>query len=231
MFPYDAYCVIDYGFKYRDFKHLPKEIGKLINLRTLKFGCFENLEDLPNEIGQLRKLQKLIIGNGNGCQMNIKIPSSIGNLKNLKELVLYGAIDPSVIGHEDIPKENINELPKEFASLSNLERLNLGRNSLQSIPSQIASLKKLKILNLEFNDIHEIPEFISDLTELQELKLNDNHYIKIPKCFTKFNKLKLDLGNCSLKKVEQTNLIKQFPNITFLFKNYYYGSDENEDAN
>ena len=65
-------------------KHLPPQLGNLSNLVELHISCLENLEDLPSEIGKLEKLEKLIIDNGDGCQMNISLPESIGNLSNLK---------------------------------------------------------------------------------------------------------------------------------------------------
>jgi hypothetical protein len=75
-------------------KHLPPKLGALINLKELEMSCLENLEDIPVEIGQLEKLEKIIIDTGDGCQMNVSIPASIGELTNLKVLRLYGALDP-----------------------------------------------------------------------------------------------------------------------------------------
>src|SRR5438270_4295903 len=124
-------------------KHLPSQLGTLINLVELDISCLENLEDLPNEIGNLEKLEKLIIDNGNGCQMNISLPESIGNLSNLKVLRLYGALDPT--------DSKVKSLPGTIGKLQNLEELDLGRNRIKSIPSQIASLQKLKRLALDHN--------------------------------------------------------------------------------
>ncbi len=112
-------------------KHLPSDIGKLINLKELEICCLENLEDLPVEIGNLHSLEKLIINQGNGCLMNISIPSCIGNLSNLKELNLYGALDYDYYReqlHIDStnPQFRIKELPQTVANLQNLEILDLG---------------------------------------------------------------------------------------------------------
>lgn len=52
-------------------KHLPPELGKLVNLKKLEIACLEKLEDLPAEIGNLKKLEYLILDNGNGCVMNV----------------------------------------------------------------------------------------------------------------------------------------------------------------
>src|SRR5436309_11715866 len=61
-------------------KHLPSQFGTLVNLVELDISCLESLEDLPNEIGNLTKLEKLIIDNGDSCQMNISLPESMDNL-------------------------------------------------------------------------------------------------------------------------------------------------------
>ncbi len=222
----------DLGERYSDSKHLPSQLGTLINLKILEFACLENLEDIPTEIGQLKKLEKLIIDNGNGCRMNISIPSSIGQLQNLKELKLYGAIDPREIGNCDttIPQSKIKSLPREIANLKSLEVLDLGRNGLQSVPPQIAYLNKLKILRLDWNDVQEIPDFISNLTNLQEISINGNHRIvKLPNSLRNFKKLNVFMGDDCVKLKDQKELKSSFPNIVFSFESEYDQSPECEE--
>src|SRR5438046_3640757 len=145
-------------------KHLPSQVGALINLVELDISCLENLEDLPSEIGNLKKLEKLIIDNGNGCQMNISVPESIGDLSNLKVLRLYGALDPTPSDtNEPIPRSKVKSLPGTIGKLQNLEELDLGRNSIKSIHSLITSIQKLKRLALDHNDIDELPAFVGNL--------------------------------------------------------------------
>ncbi|HEX7956366.1 MAG TPA: hypothetical protein VF508_05445, partial [Pyrinomonadaceae bacterium] len=79
-------------------KHLPPGLGKLVNLEALEMACLESLEDLPAEIGELRKLEELILDNGNGCSMNVSLPRSVGRLENLRVLRLYGALDGRDVG-------------------------------------------------------------------------------------------------------------------------------------
>src|SRR5438874_5212752 len=94
-------------------KHLSSQLGTLMNLVEFDISCLENLEDLPSEIGDLKKLEKLIIDNGNSCQMNISLPESIGNLSNLKVLSLYGAIDTREIDSDKpTPPSKIKSLPR-----------------------------------------------------------------------------------------------------------------------
>ena len=81
-----------------EMKHLPARLGTLVNLEALEIACLEKLEDLPEEIGALRKLEELVIDNGNGCSMNVALPPSIGRLESLRVLRLYGALDGRDLG-------------------------------------------------------------------------------------------------------------------------------------
>jgi hypothetical protein len=220
-----------YTLNYQDIKHLPAGIGTLKNLKILELHCLQNLEDLPVEIGQLSNLEKIDIDNGNGCQMNISIPSSIGQLKQLKELILYGALDPRDISRNDsIAPSKINKLPNEIGNLSNLEILDLGRNGIQEIPIQIKTLLNLRILRLDYNDIHAVPSFISRLKNLKELHICANGKVKIPDSLSEFESLKLYLGNACLTFKDQEKLRNRFPKIEFNFDNEYMDANANEQA-
>src|SRR5437870_10387164 len=212
-------------------KHLPSQLCTLISFVELDTPCLENLEDLPSEIGYLRKLEKIIIYNGNSCQMNISLPESIGNLSNLKVLRLYGAIDPREIGSDKAtPPSKVKSLPGTIGKLQNLEVLDLGRNGIKGIPSQIASLQKLKRLALDYNDIHELPPFVGNLKNLQELSVCANGGIKLPKSLSNLNGLKIFMGNNYLKIKDQEKLRGLFPKATFSFENEYDDSAANEET-
>ncbi len=214
-----------------EMRHLPSRLGTLINLEVLEISCLEKLEDLPDEIGKLQKLKELIVDNGNGCQMNISIPASIGQLENLKVLRLYGALDAREIGSEkptDRPK--VKSLPDEIAKLQNLEDFDLGRNGLQSVPVQIASLHKLKKLGLDFNDIHAIPSFVGDLKNLRELSLNSNGGVTLPQSLAALKGLKVYMGNNALKLKDQKKLRSRFPGIVFSFENEFDDTVANEES-
>ena len=205
-------------------KHLPSQLGTLINLVELDISCLETLEDLPSEMGNLKKLEKLIIDNGNSCQMNISLPESIGDLSNLKVLRLYGAID------RETPPSKVKSLPGTIGKLQNLEVLDLGRNGIKGIPSQIASLQKLKRLALDYNEIHELPAFVGNLKNLQELSVCANGGIKLPKSLSNLNELKIFMGNNHLKIKDQEKLRGLFPKATFSFENEYDDSAANEET-
>ena len=70
-----------------------------------------------------------------------QLPTSIGKMKNLKELYLW--------------KNNLTTLPDMFAKLSNLQILSLSNNQFTQIPSVLNKLPNLKyvyIKGLSFSD-------------------------------------------------------------------------------
>ena len=211
-------------------KHLPSKLGSLINLKELEISCLENLEELPVEIGQLKKLEKLIIDNGNGCQMSISIPASIGELSNLKVLRLVGALGPRE-SEPGVPVagSETKKLPATIAKLQNLQELDLGRNSLKSVPAEIASLKKLEKLGLDYNNIHEIPASFGELSNLKKLSVASNEVLKLPESLSKIPALEIVMGNNHLTLKEQDDLRRRFPKATFNFENEYDDGAANEE--
>ena len=211
-------------------RHLPARLGTLVNLRALEISCLENLEDLPEEIGRLRKLEELIIDNGNGCRMNVSLPTSTGRLENLKVLRLYGALDPreDALG-EPARRAASKRLPATLANLRRLEELDLGRNGIRSVPAQVASLRNLKRLGLDYNAIREVPPFVGELKNLEELSLRANGGVRLPQSLSKIKGLRVALGNNALKLRDQQTLRRRFPNLVFSFDNEFDDSAANEE--
>lgn len=204
-------------------KRLPSRLGTLVNLEVLSFGCLEALEALPEEIGNLRKLEELIIDNGNGCSMSVSLPRSIGKLENLRVLRLYGAIERG-------ERRKIESLPGTIANLRRLEVLDLGRNGLEAVPPQIAALSNLKTLRLEYNSLRAIPAFIGDFKNLKELSLDANENIaNLPASLLKLKGLRISMGNNSLKLKDQKSLRSRFPRLVFSFENEFDDSRANEE--
>jgi Leucine-rich repeat (LRR) protein len=210
-------------------RHLPARLGELVNLEALELSCLEKLEDLPEEIGRLRKLEELIIDNGNGCTMNVSLPRSIGRLSSLRVLRLYGALDASETGEDGTERRGRSKrLPDTLADLQSLEELDLGRNGLRAVPPQVASLRRLRKLALDYNAIHEIPSFVGDLTSLRELSLHSNGGVRLPASLARLKGLRVSLGNNKLTLREQRRLRASFPNAVFSFKNEYDDDTANE---
>ena len=186
----------------------------------LELACLEKLQDLPNELGRLRKLEELIIDNGNGCAMNVSLPRSIGQLANLRVLRLYGALDPRGVGPGETNGPT-KPLPATLANLHRLEELDLGRNGIRFVPPQIAKLYQLKKLGLDYNNLREIPAFVGDLLNLEELSLNSNGGVRLPQSLARVKGLQVQMGNNKLTLKDQRLLRSCFPNITFSFENEF----------
>jgi Leucine-rich repeat (LRR) protein len=213
-----------------ELKHLPARLGTLVNLETLELACLEKLEDLPEEIGALGKLRELVIDNGNGCSMNVRLPRSVGRLESLRVLRLYGALDGRDPGAEEgAPAPVSKPLPETLANLSRLEELDLGRNGLTAVPTQVGELRGLKKLGLDYNDIRVLPSFVGNLTGLRELSLNSNGGVKLPDSLASVKGLRIFMGNNKLTLLEQRRLRTRFPAAVFNFENEYDDDAANEE--
>lgn len=213
----------------QELKHLPARVGTLVNLETLELACLEKLEDLPEEIGTLGKLRELVIDNGNGCSMNVRLPRSVGRLENLRVLRLYGALDGRDIGEGDARANKSKPLPETLGNLSKLEELDLGRNGLEAVPQQVGGLRGLKKLGLDYNDIHVLPSFVGNLSGLRELSLNSNGGVKLPDSLAGLKGLKIFMGNNRLTLREQRSLRARFPSAVFNFENEFDDDAANEE--
>lgn len=213
-----------------EMKHLPARMGTLVNLEALELACLEKLEDLPEEIGALRKLQELVIDNGNGCSMNVRLPRSIGRLDNLRVLRLYGALDGRDLDAEERARKSSSKpLPDTLANLSKLEDLDLGRNGIRAVPAQVGSLRGLKKLGLDYNEIRKLPAFVGNLTHLEELSLRSNGGVRLPDSLANLKRLRIYMGNNKLTLLEQKRLRTRFPDAMFNFENEYDDAAANEE--
>jgi Leucine-rich repeat (LRR) protein len=214
--------------EYPEAKHLPQGLGRLSNLEALEIACLEKLEDLPEELGQLGKLRELIVDNGNGCSMNVRLPRSIGRLSGLRVLRLYGALDPRDL--ENNRPGRSKALPETLADLQQLEELDLGRNGLRAVPPQVAQLRGLKRLALDYNEIRQLPSFVGDLPNLEELSLNANGGVALPQSLAQRKGLKVFMGNDRLTLAAQKRLRARFPLAVFSFENEYDDDAANQEA-
>ncbi|MDM8561450.1 hypothetical protein [Candidatus Parabeggiatoa sp. HSG14] len=117
---------------------------------------------IPESIGKLRNLKSLDLW---GNQLSGPIPESIGNLENLKNLDLA-----------------INKLsgpiPESIGNLENLKSLDLKNNQLSGpIPESIGNLGNLTELDLKSNQLSgPIPESIGNLDNLTRLYVSGNKF-------------------------------------------------------
>jgi len=197
------------------------EIGQHTDLEVLEIHCLESLEALPDAIGTLTRLKELNLDNGNGCGMNPRLPESIGNLRALEKLVLYGAQDPRAGG-----PSTRHGFPRSMSQLQNLRYLDLGRNGLAEIPSFVGDLAKLEEFRFEFNmNLKAVPAFFSRLRALTTLKLNGNELDGLPDVLNTLPRLKrISLGNnCRITQnaARRKELTRRFPNVTFDFEDAF----------
>ncbi|KAI3443259.1 Protein kinase domain-containing protein [Psidium guajava] len=170
-----------------EFSLLPKWVGKLRRLKTLKFFANE-LNLFPNELGSLVGLECL--------QVKISPPGLNGlalhKLEGLKELELSKALRrPSVF-----------PLLGEIAQLKCLTRLSVCHFSIRCLPPEIGCLNKLEYLDLSFNKMKSLPNEISYLNSLTSLKVANNKLVELPSDLSSLRRLEvLDLSNNRLTSV------------------------------
>jgi len=179
----DSICklnsLIELKLTYNDIKSVPNCLDNLSSLKKLILQS-NYLTSLPSEIFDIKTLEYIDLSYNDN--MEGEIPSSIGNLKNLK----YCKIDNC----------SITKIPKEIGNCESLEELDLSDNAIKELPSEIGNLKKLEILNLGFNSIKKIPKEIGNLQNLKILSLHHNYFSEIPS----------ELGNLkNLKELELHN--------------------------
>ncbi|KAL8557715.1 hypothetical protein ACS0TY_004986 [Phlomoides rotata] len=136
-------------------KELPREIKNLIHLRLLELSRNKSLKELPKEIGNLIQLRHLIIKKNDSLK---ELPSEIGNLIHLRRLNLQ-------------KNQSLKGLPKEIGNLIQLRHLIIGKNdSVKELPSEIGNLIHLRCLDVGWNKLlRQLPDSICRLHELQTL--------------------------------------------------------------
>nr|TKS01916.1 putative disease resistance protein RGA1 [Populus alba] len=169
----------------RKLKELPRDIGKLINLRQLDVGCYldddlcENLEYMPRGIGKLTSLQTL------SCFVAAKNRSSksvmIGGLDELSALnKLRGRLEITVKGYEGsscisefegaklIDKEYLQSLTVKWdIGMDNISDIDLYGQMLRSLQPN-SSLQELKVRG--YKGIR-FPHWLSELSNLVSIHL------------------------------------------------------------
>ena len=138
-------------------------LGHVTELRLYNNGL---IGEIPVELGQLSNLRILLLYGTFGNGLIGEIPVELGQLSNLRILLLYGTFGNELIG----------EIPVELSQLSNLEELNLSANDLSGeIPAELGQLSNLTELELYANDLSgEMPAELGQLSNLKRLILFGN---------------------------------------------------------
>ena len=145
--------------------NVPQELRNL-GVRNMNITSLDlenrNLTNLPSSIGKLKKLEELILA----ANDLTSLPSSIGNLKKLE---FFGSGD-----------NRLNSLPESIGKLTKLGDLKLSSNNLESVPRQIGNLKNLTSLGLAANKLTSIPKEIGKLKKLEIIFLGFNKLTSLP---------------------------------------------------
>ena len=115
---------------------------------------------IPPELGNLTNLKVLILSSN---ELSGTIPPELSNLTNLEQLSLWG-------------NQLSGTIPSELGNLSNLTELSLSTNQLNGrIPPELGNLINLEGLHLWANQLSgPIPSELGNLSSLIELNLSSN---------------------------------------------------------
>ncbi|XP_075648064.1 TMV resistance protein N-like [Castanea sativa] len=162
-------------------KNLVRLPNTVFNLKLVGFinlhGC-SKLDRLPENLGNAESLMELVLSK----TAIRKVPSSIGLLKNLKQLFIFGCkgLSSNKLWYELLPFYSMPTSPHPidllFSSLSlspasSLISLHLDDCNLKAISNDIGSLFSLKELDLSGNDFVCLPESIIRLSKLKWMNL------------------------------------------------------------
>ncbi|KAK3435865.1 hypothetical protein EUGRSUZ_C00297 [Eucalyptus grandis] len=179
-------------------KMLPEQLGELEHLEELVVDNTQ-IKEIPPCIGSLKKLKRisaqrlswLLIGDHSPLK---KIPSSIGKLGELVELVLTAA--------------SIKGLPESIGELNKLKFLRLNYSMIERLPSSIGKLQSLQ--ELDASECHNLEgQILFDKGGLSSLKILDLNY-------TKISGLPENLDQ--LSSLEHLNLISSYEELKSLPK-------------
>ena len=163
---------------------LPRELGSLADLETLKLYRNSLTGPIPSDLAELNNLLELNLGEND---LTGPIPPEFGSLANLHSLDLRendftGSIPPELGNLADLRRLELTSsgltgrIPNELGDLANLEVLKLGRNDFtDSIPPELGNLADLRHLDLSSNRLTgRIPPEFSGLINLRSLFLGEN---------------------------------------------------------
>ncbi len=135
------------------------ENNKVVGINLL----FNNLNGtLPSSLGQLENLKKLELS-FNSISGNI--PAELGNLQQLEVLAINGtALNGSI--------------PESLSNLSNLKQLHLSSNQLSgTIPESFEKLKKIEVFNVFDNNLNgTLPLGLANCQNLKQLMVAENDF-------------------------------------------------------
>ena len=176
---------------------IPTGLGSLGKLRYMSLSINQLSGGVPSDLGNLSQVEYLNLdrnflglethptaGSPAPNAVQNPIPASLGNLTNLRGLVLgdnnFAGSIPAALGNLTGLYLNANDftgsIPAALGSLPKLEVLTASGNQLSgSIPSQLGNLAALEFLDLSRNGLqNSIPAQLGRLSKLEYLHLAEN---------------------------------------------------------
>ncbi|KAG7579402.1 Toll/interleukin-1 receptor homology (TIR) domain superfamily, partial [Arabidopsis thaliana x Arabidopsis arenosa] len=170
----------------------------LRNLKKMDLSRSVHLKELP-DLSNATNLERLELGD---CMALVELPTSIGNLHKLENLVMRNCISLEVIpthinlaSLEHITMTGCSRL-KTFPDFStNIERLLLRGTSVEEVPASIRHWSRLSDFCINDNGNLKRLTYFPERVELLTLSYTDIE--TIPNCIKGFNGLKsLDVSGC-----------------------------------
>ena len=143
----------------------------------------KNMGDLPGSLAKLKNLKILFLDRNNFYS----IPQVVFKFKKLEVLSIqgWGEFD------NDTNHRSLKYVISEIGSLTNLEELNLERNTISELPPELVKLKSLKRLYLYENSLCDSAvKIICNLDSLETLDISANDLTSLPLSFSTLKKLK-----------------------------------------
>ena len=162
---------------------LPKEIGKLVNLRKLDITDNE-LKYIPNEIKYLKNLKILLLLRNNNLH---NIPTKVlGEMEKIKFLVVDEQLSIEKIIKKDFDSEDAFFTHYDLSGaiyhekyFLNFEILNLSQHHLEELPIDIINMRNLIKLDIHDNNLTYFPSIISNLFHIRRLYLYRNNFFNL----------------------------------------------------
>lgn len=173
----------------QDLCYVPHQIVNGIGPEITKLVLdFNDIKELPASFGEVCvNLQILsLVGN-----LFAELPSSIGNLSQLRELHLND--------------NGLKTLPDSICHLCSLEILKLTGNSIQALPDDLGEISSLKTFCCDENKLVNLPLTLGLLTELVVVELSDNFLTVIREGIGQLKSLRIfNVSNNKLEKIHDS---------------------------
>ncbi|MCY3974815.1 MAG: hypothetical protein OXF02_04640 [Simkaniaceae bacterium] len=142
--------------------------------------------DLCPLVGKLTLLEVFVLSGHS--QISVRLPSTLGDLSNLRRMQLSGnrlsSLPVEVWGLKqlkwlDISQNEFVELSPGIGNLERLTHLDVGYNKIGRLPPEVGYLKELYCLDAKHNGLVELPEELWDTEKLWELRVDNNELCRL----------------------------------------------------